>query len=117
VAALDPERRQKVRGTIARVAATGPTLGRPHVDTIHGTRVAKLKEVRVDRSTRVLFAFDSRRRPVMLVGGDKRGRWNRWYPGAIRTAEARLADHERQIGKEARCPSRRPVTRVPPRTR
>ena len=117
VRALDPERRDKVRAAIARVVASGPTLGRPHVDTIHGSRVSKLKEIRIDRGTRVLFAFDSRRRPVMLVGGDKRGKWNRWYPSWISTAEALYADHERRIGKEARWPSRRPAARVPPHSR
>jgi hypothetical protein len=114
---LDPEIRGKVDGAINRVVATGPTLGRPHVDTIHGSRLAKLKEMRIDRSTRVLFAFDSDRRPVMLVGGDKRGKWNRWYPGATRNAERLLADHERRIGRGARWQSRRPAARVPPHSR
>ena len=114
---LDPERRDKVKGAIARVVARGPTLGRPHVDTLHGARAAKLKELRVDGSTRVLFAFDSNRRPVMLVGGDKRGTWSRWYRPMIRAAEARLAAHERRIGKEARCPSRPPAARAPHHTR
>jgi hypothetical protein len=117
VRTLDTERRAKVAGAIAHMVAAGPTLGRPHVDTIHGSRVAKLKELRIDRGTRALFAFDSGRRPVMLVGGDKRGVWNRWYAPAIRTAEALYADHERRIGKEARCPSRRPAARMPPHSR
>jgi hypothetical protein len=109
---LDPERRAKVRGAIARIAAGGPTLGRPHVDVIHGSRVRKLKEARVDRGTRVLFAFDSNRNPVMLIGGDKTGKWNRWYPQNVQLAERLYLDHERSIGKAARWLSRQEAGRT-----
>jgi hypothetical protein len=100
---LDPERQQKVRGAIALILDGGPTLGRPHVDVIHGSRMRKLKEARVDRGMRLLFAFDSRQNAVMLVGGDKTGKWKRWYPRKIALAEHLYADHERSIGKESRC--------------
>lgn len=109
---LDRERSAKVNAMARRVAAGGPTLGRPHVDVIHGSRVRKLKEARVDRGTRVLFAFDSNRNPVMLVGGDKTAKWNRWYPPRIRLAERLYLDHERSIGKEARCLSQRDAGRT-----
>ena len=72
----------------------------------------KLKEARVDRGTRVLFAFDSNRNPVMLVGGDKTGKWNRWYPQKIRLAERLYVDHERSIGKEARWLGQRDAGRT-----
>jgi hypothetical protein len=104
---LDPERRAMVEAAIEHAAEAGPTLGRPHVDTIRGLRVRKLKEARVDRGTRVLFAFDSNRNAVMLIGGDKAGKWNRWYPPMVRLAERLLLDHERSIGKEPRCLSQR----------
>jgi hypothetical protein len=84
---LDPERRTELAAAIAQVKETGPTLARPHVDVIHGSRLHKLKEARVDNGTRVLFAFDSNRNVVMLVGGDKTGQWNRWYPQKIKLAE------------------------------
>ncbi len=109
---LDAEHTAKVTATIARVVAGGPTLGRPHVDAIHGSRVRKLKEARVDRGKRLLFAFDSNRNLVMLVGGDKAGKWNRWYPEKIKLAERLYADHERSIGKEPRCLSQREAGRA-----
>jgi hypothetical protein len=74
--------------------------------------VRKLKEARVDRSVRVLFAFDSNRDVVMLVGGDKSGKWNRWYRPVVQLAERLLLDHERRIGKEARCLSQREAGRT-----
>ena len=107
LASLTDEGSRKVTGAIAWVASGGPTLGRPHVDVIHGSRVHKLKEARVDRGTRLLFAFDSNRNLVMLLGGDKSGKWNRWYPEKIKLAERLYLDHERSIGKEPRCLSQR----------
>jgi hypothetical protein len=109
---LDSETRAKVAGAMGLIVAGGPTLGRPHVDVIHGSRLRKLKEARIDRGVRVLFAFDSDRRPVMLVGGNKAGKWNRWYPQKIALAERLYLDHERSIGKEARCLSRRDAGRT-----
>jgi hypothetical protein len=109
---LDAERRDAVRGAERRVAAGGPTLGRPHVDVIHGGRLRKLKEARIDRGTRVLFAFDSNQDAVMLVGGDKTGKWNRWYPQKIRDAERLYFEHERSNGKEPRCLSQREARRT-----
>lgn len=104
---LSGERQARTLAVIGRIAAVGPTLGRPHVDGIHRTRLHKLKEARVDRGTRVLFAFDSNRSAIMLLGGDKTGQWNRWYPAKIRQAERLYLDHERSIGKEAGCLSPR----------
>jgi hypothetical protein len=104
---LDGDLQSKVSGFIDSIAARGPTVGRPEVDVIHGSRLHKLKEARLDRGTRVLFAFDSNRNLVMLVGGDKTGKWNRWYPPMIRLSERLYVDHERSIGKEAGCRSPR----------
>jgi hypothetical protein len=54
----------------------GPTLGRPRVDTLKGSRHANMKELRFDASGgvwRIAFAFDPRRKAVLLVCGDKAG--------------------------------------------
>ncbi len=109
---LDPDARAHIQAAITHVAAGGPTLGRPHVDVVHGTRLPKLKEARVGRGTRMLFAFDSRRNLVMLAGGDKTGQWNRWYPAKIRLAERLYLDHERRLGKEGRWPTDRTAGRT-----
>lgn len=110
---LDAERRAKVSAAIDHVVAGGPTQGSPHVEKIKRSNLHKLKEVRVDRGTRLLFAFDSNRDAVMLVGGDKTGKWNHWYPPKIERAERLYADHERSIGKEPRCLSRGTARRTP----
>ena len=109
---LGRERQGAVSSAIARIAKEGPNIGRPRVDVIHGSRLHKLKEARVDRGTRLLFAFDSNRNLVMLVGGDKTGKWNRWYPPMIKLAERLYLNHERSIGKEVRCRGRQDVGRT-----
>ena len=96
--ALPQEQADAVTARINLVERVGSTLGRPTVDRIHGAPDHKLKELRF-RTMRVLFAFDSDRQPVMLVGGDKQGNWERWYPDAINRATRGLADHERSKGR------------------
>jgi hypothetical protein len=95
------------------VAKGGPLLGRPRVDSIKGSRVHNLKELRLRGGMRILFAFDPNRRPVMLVGGDKTGSWNRWYRQKIPVAEHLYFDHVRSIGKGDRCPSQRAAASKP----
>jgi hypothetical protein len=109
---LDPERQAKVSGTTATIVKRGPTLGRPNVDTLHGSRLNKLKEARIDRGTRVLFAFDSNQNAVMLVGGDKTGKWDRWYRTKIRQAERLYDDHERSTGRGVEWLNRGAVART-----
>jgi hypothetical protein len=100
---LGTERATQVSAALGRVAKGGPTLGRPRVDSLKGSRVHNLKELRLDDSVRMLFAFDPRRRAVMLMGGNKTGSWNRWYRRAIPAAERLYANHLRSIGEGERC--------------
>src|SRR5687767_676218 len=53
----------------------GPTLGRPNVDTLEGSKFANMKELRFRREGlwRFAFAFDSDRNAIVLVGGNKIG--------------------------------------------
>lgn len=77
------------------LAQMGPALGRPHVDTLKGSRLKNLKELRVQyqgEPWRVLFVFDPRRQAVLLVGGCKQGN-DRWYKEIIPLAEKRYQQH------------------------
>lgn len=71
----------------------GPGLGRPSVDTLKGSRIANLKELRFSAENgvwRVAFAFDRTRVAVLLVMGDKQGvTASRFYKNLIAMAEAR----------------------------
>lgn len=85
----------------------GPSLGRPLVDTLVGTRIKNLKELRPastgDSEVRILFAFDSKRSAIMLIAGDKscgrssKRKWSGWYKRAIPAAEQRFEAHLRNM--------------------
>ncbi len=69
---------------------TGPELGRPNVDTLHGSKHANMKEIRVLNTWRVAFAFDPERRAIVVCGGDKSGvNQARFYRELIRKADSR----------------------------
>jgi len=86
--ALDPPIHERVVQAIDLLAEAGPALGRPLVDTITGSTIANLKELRPGR-VRILFVFDPWRSSILLVAGDKAGQWNAWYEEAISLAEQR----------------------------
>lgn len=84
------------------LAEFGPTLGRPRVDTLKGSKIANLKELRFAAEGgvwRVAFAFDANRVAVLLAAGDRRGQAEkRFYATLIRTAEQRFATWARGTG-------------------
>jgi hypothetical protein len=65
LAAHDPEAAEVVAGAIDLLVETG------------------------NSELRVLFVFDPKRRAVLLVAGDKTGRWQQWYRDNILLAEER----------------------------
>ena len=75
----------------------GPQMGRPRVDTLNGSRHTNMKELRssaADGQWRVAFAFDPKRKAVLLVAGDKSGAGEkRFYRELIRKADARFDSH------------------------
>ncbi len=82
--------------------AEGPLLGRPHVDTLKGSKYSNLKELRVQHRGepwRILFAFDPKRRAAILLGGNKAGKDN-WYNENIPIAEKRFEEHLRAMKEE-----------------
>ena len=75
----------------------GPQLGRPHVDTLKGSKFANMKELRFAAQSgawRVAFAFDPTRQGILLVAGDKSGVGEaRFYRNLITKADRRYAAH------------------------
>ena len=72
----------------------GPQLGRPHADTLKGSRHTNMKELRCTTSGgtwRVAYAFDPDRRAILLAAGDKSGgSEERFYRRLIAKADARF---------------------------
>ena len=84
----DPSDAEKVEAAVDVLSEHGPTLGRPLVDTLTGSKIANLKELRPRQTTiRVLFVFDPWRSAILLIAGDKAGQWKSWYDRAIPQAE------------------------------
>ncbi len=93
----DPDTGQLVRQAIEVLAERGPTLNRPMVDHIKGSRYHNMKELRPGSKgaseIRILFAFDPQRKAFLLVAGDKFGSWTRWYDTNIPLADERYTEH------------------------
>ncbi|GLY74649.1 type II toxin-antitoxin system RelE/ParE family toxin [Actinoallomurus iriomotensis] len=100
----EPDSAALIEQAIDRLAAVGPALGRPLVDTLEHSALRNLKELRPGSrgrsEIRMLFVFDPDRAAIFLVAGDKAGRWSRWYEEAIPLAEARYADYRAEKDKE-----------------
>lgn len=83
----------------------GPALGRPHADTLKGSRFANMKELRFKAANgvrRAAFAFDPKREAILLVAGDKSGgSENKFYQRLIKKADERYARHLAQSGAQS----------------
>jgi len=82
----------------------GPQLGRPRIDTLKGSRHSNMKELRFSAANgewRVAFAFDPKRRAILLVAGDKSGfSERRFYRELIRAADNRFDAHLTRLAME-----------------
>src|SRR5207237_1026675 len=87
---------------VARLLADyGPQLGRPYADTLKGSKYANMKELRfeaADGEWRAAFAFDPRRKAILLVAGDKSGGSQKlFYKQLIAQADRRFAGHLQKL--------------------
>lgn len=75
----------------------GPSLRRPHADTLKGSKHANMKELRFEAEGgvwRLAYAFDPERKALLLVAGDKSGGSQaRFYKALIRKADDRFDEH------------------------
>jgi hypothetical protein len=95
---LDEGTQDRIIAAVQVLRSKGPGQGRPLVDTVKGSK-HPMKELRVG-TIRILFAFDPRRVAILLIGGDKRGKWREWYRTAIPRADRLYARHLRSIRKQ-----------------
>ena len=84
----------------------GPVLPRPHSDVIVTSKHSNMKELRGRvvfshhrAELRVLYAFDSRRNAILLIGGDKTGN-PKWYEEYVPVADQLFDNHLKQIERE-----------------
>src|SRR5580658_1611624 len=95
--ALHEDVRSEILALARLLYQFGPQLGRPRVDTLNGSRHPNMKELRFSAAAgewRVAFAFDTKRRAMLLVAGDKSGgSQKRFYREPIRKADDRFDAH------------------------
>jgi len=98
---LSEHEQEAMTAAVEALEDRGPALGRPFVDSIQASRHANMKELRPRGGhMRVMFAFDSRRTAILLIGGDKTGQWESWYDEMVPIADALYDEHLRAIEKE-----------------
>ena len=99
---LSQDQQEAVDERVMLLAERGPALKRPIVGAVSISRHHNMKELRVSRAgaLRVLFAFDPRRHAILLLGGDKSGRWSRWYASAVPEADRLYDAHIAELREE-----------------
>lgn len=104
--ALDEDVQMEILALSRVLQQFGPQLGRPRVDTLSGSRHANMKELRfsaADGEWRVAFAFDKKRKAILLVAGDKSGvSGKRFYRELVRRADDRFDAHLARLKRERR---------------
>jgi hypothetical protein len=99
--ALTTAQQRAVEDAVERLITYGPALERPLVDTIATSRHANMKELRPrPGNLRIVFAFDPRRTAILLLGGDKTGRWQAWYEVAIPRADTLFDQYLEELKRE-----------------
>jgi hypothetical protein len=73
----EEQAKEKLLMAVRLLEEFGPTLGRPHADTLKGSDYKNLKELRAKTPKsvlRVAYIFDEKRKALILIGGDKKGK-------------------------------------------
>ena len=96
---LDQSTRESVAAAIDLLSEQGPNLKRPFVGEVQSSRFPNMKELRPaspgGTELRILFA-------ILLLAGDKQGRWRKWYQRAVPQADRLYQEHLDSLNKEAR---------------
>jgi hypothetical protein len=98
---LDEGDQERLRTVVLKLEERSPALPRPFADTVKGSRHANMKELRPPGSNiRVFFAFDPRRMAILLIGGDKTGRFKEFYTQLLPVADALYDAHLEELRRE-----------------
>ena len=91
-----------IAASVEVLARNGPSLGRPRVDSVKGSRHSNMKELRTQqagRPFRTFFVFDPRRGAILLIGGCKAGD-KRFYERMIPIADELYDVYLAELRKE-----------------
>jgi hypothetical protein len=99
---LTKDEQESLTVSVKLLQTLGPALGRPHADAVKKSKHGNLKELRTQchgQPLRTFYAFDPRRRGILLIGGTKRND-KRFYERMIPLADRILDEYLREIEKE-----------------
>lgn len=101
---LTEDEQIEINAKVLLLQERGPVLPRPHSDVIVTSRHANMKELRGivgEAQLRVLYAFDTRRAAILLIGGDKRGN-KKWYEQFVPIADRLFDRHLDELQQQSR---------------
>jgi hypothetical protein len=99
---LSKDQQEDIAVSVQLLRDMGPSLPRPHADTIKGSKHANMKELRTQsggQPLRTFYAFDPRRSAILLIGGDKTGD-KRFYEKMLPKAEQLYDKHLEELKNE-----------------
>lgn len=98
--ALDDMDKANVLASMIVLREKGPTLSRPYADTLKGSCHSNMKELRIQSKgdpIRAFFAFDPKRRGILLCAGNKTGNDKRFYEEMIPIADREFTAHLKKV--------------------
>lgn len=101
--ALDDIDRANVLASMMVLREKGPMLSRPYADTVKGSSHSNMKELRVQSQgepIRAFFAFDPKRRGILLCAGNKTGNDKRFYEEMMPIADREFTALLKKSNKE-----------------
>ena len=99
---LSDSTKKDILRAVSILEEKGPLLGRPFVDTLKGSNLTNLKELRVQslgNPFRIIFVFDPKRNAILLVGSNKKG-VSRFYEKMISEAEEIYKEYLEVLNEE-----------------
>ena len=99
---LDDTDRANVLASMIVLRERGPMLSRPYADTVKGSIHSNMKELRVQSKgdpIRAFFAFDPKRKGILLCAGNKTGDEKRFYDVMIPIADREFTAHLEKLKK------------------
>ncbi|OTA20823.1 diaminopimelate decarboxylase [Xenorhabdus beddingii] len=100
---LDDTDRANVLASMMVLREKGPMLSRPYADSVYGSSHSNMKELRVQSKgdpIRAFFAFDPKRKGILLCAGNKTGNEKRFYEVMIPIADHEFTAHLEKLKKE-----------------
>lgn len=101
--ALDDIDRASVLASLMVLRDRGPMLSRPYANTVNGSCYSNMEELRVQSKgnpIRVFFAFDPKRKGMVLCAGNRTGGEKRFYEVMVPIANREFTAHLKKLNQE-----------------